>query len=167
MFSKYYSMKKTILLIVVLFAVVSCEQDVRFNDPSFQALKNDVFWRAIDSRATLASDGSLLIEAFTSNEVLSIKIHGIDQDIDYILGGGNSENAVYELKENLNMIIYRTDGTTANGQITITKYNEVNETITGTFKFNVKNVSDSELVNPILSFRQGVFYNVPVKLQVP
>ena len=65
------------------------------------------------------------------------------------------------------MIIYRTDGTTANGQITITKYNEVNETITGTFKFNVKNVSDSELVNPILSFRQGVFYNVPVKLQVP
>ena len=167
MFSKYYSMKKIILLIVVLFAVVSCEQDVRFNDPSFQALKNDVFWRAIDSRATLASDGSLLIEAFTSNEILSIKTTGTVENFEYLLGGGNAQNVVYSLKENTQITIYRTDGSSANGRITITEYDKDNKTISGTFKFNLKNPSDSDLINPTLSFREGVFYKIPVSSQIP
>ena len=159
-------MKKIILLIVVLFAVVSCEQDVRFNDPSFQALKNDVFWRAIDSRATLASDGSLLIEAFTSNEVLSIKTVGIEQTT-YPLEGDVTQNVVYSLKENADIIIYRTDGTTANGRITVTEYDEINKTISGTFTFNIKNSDESDLINPIISFREGVFYKVPISSQIP
>ena len=159
-------MRKLIVCITVIFASVSCEEDVRFNDPSFQALKNDVFWRAIDSRATLFPDGSLLIEAFTSNEVLSIRTVGIAQTT-YLLEGDVTQNVVYSLKKNAEAIIYRTDGTTANGSITINKYDEANKTISGTFTFNIKNVNDSDLIKPILSFREGVFYNVAVSVQIP
>ena len=160
-------MRKLILLIAVVFAVVSCEEDVRFNNPSFQALKNDVFWRAIDSRATVAADGSLSIEAFTSNEILSIKTTGSVKGSEYLLGGGNSQNVVYSLKENSQVTIYRTDGNTANGRITLTEFDEVNKTISGTFKFSIKNLDDSDLKNTIISFREGVFYKVPISSQIP
>ena len=160
-------MRKLILLIAVVFTTVSCEEDVRFNNPSFQALKNDVFWRAIDSRATIASNGSLLIEAYTTNEILSIKTTGSDQDFEYLLGGAVSQNGVYSLKKNAQVTIYRTDGTTANGRITVTEHDEVNKTISGTFKFNIKNLDESDLINPIISFREGIFYKVPVNSQIP
>ena len=159
-------MRKLIVCIAVIFASVSCEEDVKFNDPSFQALKNDVFWRAIDSRATLFSDGSLLIEAFTSNEVLSIRTVGIAQTT-YLLEGDVTQNVVYSLKKNAEATIYRTDGATATGQVIINKYDEAGKMIAGTFKFKVKTENDSDLIQPILSFREGVFYNLPVRLQMP
>ena len=159
-------MRKLIVLIAVVFTAFSCEEDVRFNNPSFQALKNDVFWRAIDSRATIAADGSLLIEAFTSNEILSIKTTGSAKDFEYLLGGGNSQNVVYSLKEKAQVTIYRTDGTTANGRITVTEYDEINKTISGTFTFNIKNSDESDIISPIISFREGVFYKVPVSSQI-
>ena len=159
-------MRKLILLIAVV-AAVSCEEDVRFNSPSFQALKNDVFWRAIDSRATIATDGSLLIEAFTSNEILSIKITGSAKHFEYLLSGGNSQNVVYSLNENAQVTIYRTDGATANGRITVTEYDKDNKTISGTFKFNIKNLDASDLINPIISFREGVFYKISVSSKIP
>ncbi|MDI5899423.1 DUF6252 family protein [Flavobacterium sp. XS2P67] len=66
-------MKKYFLFIVVLFSLISCEEDISFNNPSLQGMKDNVFWRGVQSRATLAADGSLLIESFTANETLSLK----------------------------------------------------------------------------------------------
>jgi hypothetical protein len=40
-----------------------CEEDVRFNNPSFQGVKDNVFWRAVVSNASLSANGSLVIEA--------------------------------------------------------------------------------------------------------
>ena len=59
-------MKKLALNILLLFAFVSCQEEVKFNNPSFQGQKDNVFWRAIDSKATL-SNNVLAIEGYTRN----------------------------------------------------------------------------------------------------
>ncbi|SHL98818.1 DUF6252 family protein [Flavobacterium xanthum] len=159
-------MKKYILFLVVLFVVVSCEEDVRFNNPSFQGMKNNVFWRAVQAKATLASDGSLLIEAYTGSEVMSLKMTSSTVQ-KYPLGTSNSKTAVYVINQGNNEIKYTTGIDIGNGEIIITDYDAENSTISGTFKFNAKNVDDSSSADPVLNFQQGVFYKVPVSVLVP
>ena len=159
-------MKKYILFLVVFFAVVSCEEDVRFNNPSFQGMKNNVFWRAVQAKATLGSDGSLLIEAYTGTEVLSLKMTSTTAQ-KYPLGTSNSKTAVYVINQGNNEIKYTTGIDIGNGEIVITEYDAENSTISGTFKFNAKNVDDNSSADPVLNFQQGVFYKVPVSVLVP
>lgn len=159
-------MKKYILFLVVFFAVVSCEEDVRFNNPSFQGMKNNVFWRAVQAKATLASDGSVLIEAYTGTEVLSLKMTSTTKQ-QYPLGSSNSKTAVYVVNQGNSEIKYTTGIDIGNGEIIITEYDSENNTISGTFKFNAENVDDNSSADPVLNFQQGVFYKVPVSVLVP
>jgi hypothetical protein len=48
----------------------------------------------------------------------------------------------------------------SNGEIEITKYDNVNMTVTGKFKFNASNTG--AFGNPILNFQYGEFYKVPI-----
>ena len=159
-------MKKYILFLVVFFAVVSCEENVRFNNPSFQGMKNNVFWRAVQAKATLGSDGSILIEAYTGTEVMSLKMTSTTAQ-KYPLGTSNSKTAVYVINQGNNEIKYTTGIDIGNGEIIITDYDAEYSTISGTFKFNAKNVDDSSSADPVLNFQQGVFYKVPVSVLVP
>jgi hypothetical protein len=159
-------MKKYILFLVVFFALVSCEEDVRFNNPSFQGMKNNVFWRAVQAKATLASDGSVLIEAYTGTEVMSLKMTSITTQ-QYPLGSSNSKTAVYVVNQGNSEIKYTTGIDIGNGEIIITEYDSENNTISGTFKFNAENVDDNSSADPVLNFQQGVFYKVPVSVLVP
>ena len=159
-------MKKYILFLVVFFAVVSCEEDVRFNNPSFQGMKNNVFWRAVQAKATLASDGSVLIEAYTGTEVMSLKMTSTTKQ-KYPLGSSNSKTAVYVVNQGNSEIKYTTGIDIGNGEIIITEYDSENNTISGTFKFNAENVDDNSSADPVLNFQQGVFYKVPVSVLVP
>ena len=159
-------MKKYILFLVVFFAVVSCEEDVRFNNPSFQGMKNNVFWRAVQAKATLSSDGSVLIEAYTGTEVMSLKMTSTTTQ-KYPLGSSNSKTAVYVVNQGNSEIKYTTGIDIGNGEIIITEYDSENNTISGTFKFNAENVDDNSPADPVLNFQQGVFYKVPVSILVP
>jgi hypothetical protein len=58
-------MKKIILVLAILFSFVSCTDDVSFNDPSFQGIKNGENWRATDARVILNTDGSMTVEAYS------------------------------------------------------------------------------------------------------
>ncbi|MFV8343388.1 DUF6252 family protein [Flavobacterium sp. XS2P39] len=156
-------MKKYFLLIVVIFSLVSCEEDIRFNSPSLQGLKDNVFWRAVESKATLAPDGSLLIEAYTRNETLSIKITST-QAQSYFLGTSESKKVTYVVTDATGVVsTYSTGFGIGDGQIVITDYDEVNKTVSGTFKFNAENTDNNELVSLLVNFQQGVFYKVPVQ----
>ena len=151
---------------MVLFVVVSCEEDVRFNNPSFQGMKNNVFWRAVQAKATLASDGSLLIEAYTGTEVMSLKMTSTTTQ-KYPLGTSNSKTAVYVINQGNSEIKYTTGIGIGSGEIILTEYDDLNRTISGTFKFNAKNIDDNSSSDPVLNFQQGVFYKVPVSVLVP
>jgi hypothetical protein len=163
-------MKKLLLIFSVLFAFISCQEDVRFNNPSLQGMKDNVFWRAIETRATKATNGSLVIEAYTGNETLTLKMPvpttAIDPNIKssyvtYFLGTSTSRTATYVLSDPL--ITYSTGFGIGDGQIVITEYDAVNSTVSGTFKFNAEKTDINVIAANVLNFQQGVFYKVPVR----
>lgn len=153
-------MKKLALHILLLFAFVSCQEEVKFNNPSFQGLKNTIFWRAIDSKATL-SNNVLTIEAYTRNEKVTLKTNSTLLKT-YILGDSNSITATYALTNADGTITFSTGNGFGDGQIEITEYDAVNKTVTGTFRFNADNLDNNPLFGPTLNFQQGVFYKVPI-----
>jgi len=155
-------MKKYFLFIVVLFSLVACEENISFNNPSLQGMKDNVFWRGVQTKATIAADGSLLIESFTANETLSLKTTSTKSQT-YFLGTSESKKAIYLVNDTTNgLIAFSTGFGVGEGQIVIKDYDAVNNTITGSFKFSAKNSNSSSLANPVVNFQNGVFYKVPV-----
>ena len=158
-------MRKLIVLIAVVFTAFSCEEDVRFNNPSIQGMKNNVFWRALESKAIIAPDRSLVIEAYVGNEVLYLKTNDTISKV-YALGINDVDIAAYVLKKGVDKITYATGINVGNGQITIIKNDKVKNRISGTFKFNANNTDDNSVADPVLNFYQGFFY-VPLVVKVP
>lgn len=69
------TMKKIVSLIVVLFAVLSCTTDVKFNTPGFQAYRDGVMFRALDVKAyKSASTGVISFVALAQDEQLNLKV---------------------------------------------------------------------------------------------
>lgn len=85
-------MKRFLSLILVAVAMSSCQEDVKFNDPGFQGLKDDVYWRANDARAYLSSAGRLTIEALTEYEQVTLNTTNANLGT-YVLGTTNTNNA--------------------------------------------------------------------------
>ncbi|NDP28085.1 MAG: hypothetical protein GZ087_11765 [Flavobacterium sp.] len=154
-------MKKQFLFIVLLFAFNSCESDVKFNNPAFEGQKDNVFWRAVDSKAILAANGSLTIEAYTRNEKVTLKTTSVAEAA-YVLGTSTSKTATYVLTDATGTVTFSTGIGIGNGEIVIEEYDAVNKTVSGTFKFNAENVNNNPLYGPNLNFQYGVFYKVSV-----
>ncbi|MES2573965.1 MAG: DUF6252 family protein [Bacteroidota bacterium] len=156
-------MKKIFLFSILLLAFVSCQDDVSFNNPSFEGKKDGVLWRAVDARATIAANGSLTIEAYNRSEVLTLKtINKAPQT--YPLGTGGGNLATYVFSEDNGTITYTSEDLEEyqNGEIVIQEYDAVNQTVTGTFKFNVKNIDPAASDDPTINYQYGKFYKVPV-----
>ena len=155
-------MKKHFLYLLLFFALISCSTEVKFNSPAFEGQKDNVFWRAVDSKAILAADGSLSIEGYTRNEKLSLKTTSTTPQT-YILGTSTSKTATYVLTEASGTITFSTGIGIGNGEIVIEEYDTANKTVTGTFKFNAENINNNPLAGKILNYQYGKFYKVPVK----
>jgi len=230
-------MKKFLSLIVIALIFSSCQEDVKFNTPGFQGLKDDVFWRANDARAYIAENGTLTIKGYTEYEELDLMTNYPDEG-KYILGTPNVYNkAIYSYNVDSIDLLYETlpvpgpvfgvivinsgsgysDGSSITttggsgsgltvsiktndlGQVTkvlvnsggngyvsgdtitvnggssncrirvvnggiieITDYDEINQTVSGTFKFNATNVNNNPLGGEILNYQNGTFYKVPI-----
>lgn len=145
----------------LLSIMVSCQEEVKFNNPAFQGVKDNVFWRAIDSKAILETGGGLTIEAYSRNEKIILKTSSsIPQT--YFLGNSTSRMATYILTETAGVIAFSTGSGFGDGQIVITEYDQVGGTVSGTFKFNAVNSSNNPLAGELLNFQQGIFYKVPL-----
>jgi len=158
-------MKKQVLYVLLLLAFISCQDDVKFNSPTFQGQKDNVFWRAVDSKAILAANGSLSIEGYTRNEKLTLKTTSTTAQT-YPLGTSTSKMATYVLTDANGTITFSTGIGKGDGEIVIEEYDAVNKTVTGTFKFNAVNVNNNPLAGPLLNFQYGHFYKVPVSTLV-
>jgi hypothetical protein len=154
-------MKKQFLYLILFFALISCTTEVEFNNPAFEGQKDNVFWRAVDSKAILATNGSLTIEAYTKNEKLTLKTTSTTAQT-YPLGTSTSKMATYVLTDANGTLTFSTGIGIGNGEIVIEEYDAVNKTVTGTFKFNAENIYDNPLAGPILNYQYGRFYKVPV-----
>ena len=154
-------MKKQILYFFLLISFVSCQDDVKFNNPSFQSIKDNVFWRAINYDATLSNTRVLTINAYTRNEIVTLKTSSIFPNT-YKLGTSTSNTARYQIKTNSITTNFSTGSNFGDGEIVIEVYDELNNTISGKFRFNVSNIDNNPLYNSFVNFQQGVFYKVPV-----
>jgi hypothetical protein len=165
-------MKKQVLFMIVLCSLISCTEDVRFNNPSFQVLKENVFWRAVESRASVGTDGSLVIEAYTGKEVITLKVpmpaSVVNQEeegsyITYSLGTSTSKTASYVLTDAGDTMTFTTGFGVGDGQIVITEFGTGSNTVSGVFKFNAENSDGNSSLGSVLNFQKGIFYKVPLK----
>jgi hypothetical protein len=85
-------MKRFLPLFLIALAFSSCQEDVKFNNPGFQAQKDDVFWRANDARAYINETGKLTIEALTQYETVTLNTASADVGV-YVLGTTNTNNS--------------------------------------------------------------------------
>ena len=230
-------MKKFLSLIIIAILFSSCQEDVKFNTPGFQGLKDDVFCRANDARDDVASNGTLSIKGSTQFEELDLNTNSTAEGT-YLLGTINNNNkAIYTSTINDIDLFYETlatpgpafgvslfsggsgyangssvattggsgSGLTVNitvnssgvvtkvlvasggngyvsgdlifvtggngacrfkvvngGEIVITEYDDINQTVSGTFKFNAANANNNPAGGPILNFQYGTFYKVQI-----
>ncbi|WPR72534.1 DUF6252 family protein [Flavobacterium sp. NG2] len=155
-------MKKYFLYSVLLFCLNSCEENVKFNNPSFQGVKDNIFWRAITTSATVNTAGVVTINAYTRDEQVTLKTNGSAVKT-YELGVNNAITATYVQTNTSGNLSYATSTGKGDGQIIITEYDNINNTISGTFRFNAVNTVANSTAEPVLNFQQGVFYKVPVQ----
>lgn len=175
-------MKKILSLIVLVAALASCEEDVKFNDPAVQALKDNELWKASSYSAVLNADNSLTITATNGFEIVTLRAESADPYIcdgtevededgdrhgcEYLFGYGQENMASYVLSADGIEMEYQTGNDAVAGEeegaILIyrnRKYTNIPAGfISGEFYFNATD-DDGDVVN----FQQGVFYKIPIQ----
>lgn len=155
-------MKKIVSLFILVFAFSSCEEDVTFSNPAVQGLMDNVLWRAIDFKATVDINGALKIEAYTQNQVLTLRTTSRNVGV-YTLGETSARSATFTTEFDDVELLYTTGvDIGGDGEIVINDYDAVTGTVSGTFRFNAINVDENPLGGDVLNFQKGVFYNLKV-----
>lgn len=168
-------MKKIFALVMIVSVLASCEEDVSFNSPAFQARKDNFSWRANDYSAVYrVSDSTLILSGFKGFEKLTLSAYPV-----LITGNGTAsffQNATFNLSNNLNAIadyeyvsngqilMYSTDvDDIANGELAL-QNNAIQKpgTISGTFRFDAPYVGEIPGAPERINFQNGVFYEIPI-----
>ena len=153
-------MKKYLCLLIFLFLITSCTEDVKFNNPAFQGLKDNAFWRAQTYKAHTETSGTFVIEGSLGYEKVTFRLPSPAPQT-YVLGINTLSIAIYSNTLPSQLAEFTTGTNRGNGQIVITEYNTDNQTISGTFKFNAINVDEGNTEKPGINFTEGVFYKIP------
>ncbi len=155
-------MKKFLSLLVLLVAFSSCEEDVQFNTPAVQALKDNELWKATEYKAILVG-GSLTIEATNGFETVVLRTVSSTPGMSFQLGVNDSNRATYSLDADGLSYDYQTGTDLGDGLIEISDNPDETDIakgyISGTFRFNASD-EFGELVN----FQNGFFYKVPIQV---
>lgn len=145
-------MKRFLLLTTFLLTLFSCSNDMEFNDHVFQVSKNSEFWKASDFSITINEDGFLSIVGALDNEVITLNLTSTEPGI-YDLNAGSNNTAWYKDANGLGF----TSEYQGDGEVVIEKYDPLEQTFTGTFRFNAFS-RDGAVAN----FVNGVFYRIPL-----
>ena len=153
-------MKKIVLILFTFLTVFSCRDDVQFNNPGFEGLRNGNFlWKASSYEVVIDANGYVTFSGSNGDSSLSLTIPSASVGT-YTLGDVNSMRATYN-----DGIAYATlqDGnanpvSVSDGLIVIEDINFINKTFTGKFNFNAYNITGTNVVN----FSQGIFFKLPL-----
>lgn len=150
-------MKKILLVLTILVSFVSCTDDVTFNDPSFQGVKEGETWRANDARVILNPDGSMIVEAYSQFEVVTFEVSSANVGT-RTFGVNTSNVASYEVTIDGVTDTYETGVGIGSGKLKITESPSVSGKLSGEFTFRAVNANGIEA-----GFTHGVIYGIPVK----
>lgn len=152
----YNEMKKFLLLTSFMLTLLNCSNDLVFNDQAFQATIDNEYWKATEFGASIEEDGTFTITAALNNQVVTLTTSSL-QSGTYQLGVNNENKAVYKATD---LTVFSTLNN-GDGEIVIENYDPVDNTITGSFRFNAYSL-DGLTVN----FNSGVLYRVPLQTEV-
>ena len=150
-------MRKIILVLLIITSFVSCTDDVTFNDPSFQGIRNGENWRANDARVILNSNGTMTVEAYSQYEKVVFEVSSAAVGT-RVFGLNASNVAKYESTIDGVTSTYETGIDIGNGELKITESPNVTGKLSGTFKFRAVDNNGNEV-----GYTDGVIYSIPVK----
>ncbi|MDD3004229.1 DUF6252 family protein [Flavobacterium sp.] len=168
-------MKKIFALLMVVSVLVSCEEDVSFNTPAFQARKDNFMWRANDYSAVYnAADSTLVLNAFEGFEKVTLTAYPVIitgtgtsaffQDTQFDLANNNDAIATYSFVNNGLTYLYSTAvKNKANGELVL-RNGAIQKpgTISGTFRFDAPYIGEYPNAPERINFQEGVFYEIPI-----
>lgn len=142
-------MRTFLLFLFAAFAFIGCE-DIQDNNPAMQAVLNNQLYKAIEIRAEILENGTLVLQGIKGDEELTITLNNSTEGI-YTLGMNEISTAIYTDPVGT---IYSTNPF-GNGLVLIQNVSE--NTVSGTFKFNAYR-SGLDTLNA----QKGYFYRVPI-----
>ena len=84
-------MKKLFSLIAIFVISISCTNDVKFNNPGFQAYRNGTLFTGVDVKAYQDTSGYITIVALADNETINLDLSSSNIGT-YNLGTSNIDN---------------------------------------------------------------------------
>ncbi len=162
-------MKKILSFVILIIALSSCSDDIKFNNEAvFQGVKDNVFWTGTEAKAEITGN-SITISSVGFLETMALKIPIPTGSINptneatflkYVLGTSTTQTATYTFSDDVNDYFYETAINVGDGQVTVSEYDGVY--ISGSFRFNAKNTDPDSDAPEIVNVQSGVFYKVPV-----
>lgn len=156
-------MKKIIVIIALAlgFGLTGCEEDVKFNNPSFQAQRDYKLWRATNSVAEV-KDGVLRVYGTDEVESLVLKIPNYSFGRTYEFGNNETNIATYRIVEEDVTTVYKTGYEMGGGYLTLDPVEEqIPGFISGTFLVNAIGIQGTTVVEKKLD--TGVFFQIPLR----
>lgn len=167
-------MKKIALFLLALVAFSSCEEDIQFNNPSLQVMKDNELLRVVNPHVVLNLDGSVSLTGSYGFETLILKVASPTPGT-YKFGLNNSNVAYYKYEADGLVLEYSTISGVDNSQMeddlgelvilppTHPRASKEPGTISGEFKFRGKILNSNPFGSPNIFFHQGVFYGLKVQ----
>jgi len=156
-------MKKSILIVALALGLgfTGCEDDVKFNNPSFQAQKDYKLWRATNSVAEV-KDGTLRVFGTDGVESLVMTIPNYSFGTTYDFGNNETNIATYRIVDEDITTVYTTGYNLGGGSLTLDPVEkQVPGFISGTFLVKTSRVVGTIVTDVKLD--QGVFFQIPLR----
>lgn len=168
-------MKKIFALLMIVSVLASCEEEVSFNTPAFQARKDNFMWRAKDYTAVYdVTTSTLQLSAFVGFEKLVMTVAPVTivgdgttaffQDTTFDLSNNPDALVTYSFVNNGQTYFYATDvEDLATGEVVI-KNDAIQKpgTISGSFRLDAPYIGDVPNAPERINFQNGVFYEIPI-----
>ena len=149
-------MDKFIYLFLISMIFFSCSENIQENTPALQSFIDGEAYRAIDAQAILGVDGDLTIRGLTTGEDLTLRLSSAAEGV-YPLGGTTSNFAKFTTPSGFT---YNTNPQ-GKGQVTISRLDEINQTVFGFFEFDAV-IQDLDTI----VVRNGQFFLVPYTQEI-
>ena len=100
-------MKKIVQLLALVLVMASCENDIKTNLPAFLGEKDNVSWRASDTKVTANTNGTITINAYKNNELVTLTVPN-SVGIHYSGTRNQGINATYSYSNQQSLLYYET-----------------------------------------------------------
>lgn len=100
-------MKKIVQIIALVILLVSCENDIKTNLPAFLGEKDNIAWRASDTKITSNPGGTITINAYKDNEMVIITVPNT-VGTHYLGTTNQGVNATYSYSNQQSLLYFET-----------------------------------------------------------